>query len=149
MARLGSSTTPSPRTPEYFADGRYLTSFSQQAILQQGVPAGQQLRQRQVVSLPLRFVPAEFARFRVEQLLRETAESEAVVQRQPGFRPIALRPAATRWYLSQVSDLHASPAFGTQELTFKGPFPSTSFTLHYLGQRIPAAAAGLHAQNFR
>ena len=143
FARLGTSTVAQPTTPPYFTAsdpaGRYLASFNQQAILQQGVPAGQEPRYRTGVSPPLWFPPEEFVDFRLADLLRETDESRARAQRQPGFAA-ARRRAPTYWNLSRAEGDHHRATLG-QPADYRhaglmyGDVTETHFTLHYLGTR--------------
>ncbi|MGI4865335.1 MAG: hypothetical protein ACRYFZ_15545 [Janthinobacterium lividum] len=143
FARLGTSTRPQPATPTYFTasgtTGRYLASFNQQAILQQGVPAGHELRQRTGVSEPLWFPPEEFATFPLADLLRESQESRAQVQQQPGFM-VAPHHASISWDLSRVEATQTDATLG-QPADYRhaglryGGVTETSFTLHYVGTR--------------
>ena len=143
FARLGTSTLAQPATPPYFTasnpNGRYLASFNQQAILQQDVPAGHELRQRTGVSEPLWFPPEEFAAFRLADLLRETDESRTLAQRQPGF-VAAGRSAPSYWDLSRVESTENRAALG-QPADYRfaglryGTVTGTHFTLHYVGTR--------------
>jgi hypothetical protein len=146
FARLGTSTLARPATPSYFtassSDGRYIASFEQKAILQQGVPAGQELRLRTGVSEPLWFPPEEVATFRLADLLREAGESRAQVQRQPDFGA-AVRRAPTYWNVSGVQGNSTRAAFG-QPADYRHAGPTfeavagPDFTLHYLGTRAAA-----------
>jgi len=146
FARLGTSTVGQPATPPYFTAndhaGRYLASFNQQAILQQGVPAGQEPRYRTGVSPPLWFPPEEFADFRLADLLRETDESRARAQRQPGFAA-ARRRAPTYWDLSRAEGDHSRATLGQPaDYRHAGVMYDTVteayFTLHYVGTRTAA-----------
>ena len=143
VARLGTSTLDQPATPTYFTSSNYLgrsiASFNQQAILQQGVPAGHELRLRTGVSAPLWFPPEELAEFRLADLVREATESRAQAQRQPGFAE-TLRRAPTYWDLSRaaVTDNNATPGqpadYRHAGLWFRA-VTETYFKLHYVGTR--------------
>ncbi|MBO2007622.1 hypothetical protein [Hymenobacter negativus] len=146
IARLGTSTLAKPTTPTYFTstnpDGRYITSFSQQAILQQDVPAGHELCQRTGVSEPLWFPPEEFATFHLADLLRESDASRALVRQQPGFAAVPHREA-TYWDLSRVERDETRATFGqAADYRFAGvrleAVTRPDFTLHYLGIRTAA-----------
>ncbi|MDO7844744.1 hypothetical protein Q5H92_00125 [Hymenobacter sp. M29] len=143
VAQLGTSTQPQPATPAYFtannSAGRYLASFNQQAILQQGVPAGHELRRRTGVSEPLWFPPEEFSTFQLAGLLRETQESRTQAQRQPGFAA-APHHAPVYWDLSRAENTQ-NPATLSQPADYRhaglqyGAVTETHFTLHYVGIR--------------
>ena len=142
FARLGTSTVGQPDTPPYFTAsdpaGRYIASFNQQAILQQGAPAGQEPRYRTGVSQPLWFPPEEFADFRLADLLRETDESRARAQRQPGFAA-ARRWAPTYWDLSRAEGDHRATLGQSADYRHAGlrygDVTEAYFTLHYVGTR--------------
>jgi hypothetical protein len=146
FARLGSSTLAQPATPPYFTAsssiGRYIASFNQQAILQQGVPAGHELRQRTGVSEPLWFPPEEFATLQLADLLRESQASRAQVQQQPGF-VAAPRHAPVYWDLSRAEATQNDAALG-QPADYRhaglryGAMTGTHFTWHYVGIRTAA-----------
>lgn len=146
IARLGTSTVGQPVTPPYFTAndpaGRYIASFNQQAILQQGVPAGQEPRYRTGVSQPLWFPPEEFADFPLANLLREAGEARALAQRQPGFAA-ARRQAPTYWDLSRAEGDHnratpGQPADYRHAGLLYDATTETYFTLHYVGTRTAA-----------
>ncbi|MBF9221265.1 hypothetical protein [Hymenobacter ruricola] len=146
FARLGTSRLPQPATSPYFTAnsflGRYLASFNQQAILQQGVPAGHDGRWRAGVSEPLWFPPEDIAAFDLVELLREADESRRQAQRQPGF-VAAGRSAPVYWDLSRAESNQNRAAPGQPAdyrhagLTY-GAVTETHFTLHYVGTRTAA-----------
>jgi len=141
-AYLGSAPSARSAEPPYFSNvngqGRYLPSFQHQAIWQRGVPAGHELLMRSSVSLPLWYPPEEAGRFQLADLLRETTESQARVQRLPGFAPTAAQ-APVRWELSaaneeNLTELDAAADYRHHRLLF-GPVAGPRFQLSYLGLR--------------
>ena len=146
IARLGTYELTQPATPPYFTSnnsaGRYLASFNQQTILQQGVPAGHEVRLRTGVSEPLWFPPEEFATFHLADLLREAGESQKLAQRQPDF-VAAGRRSPSYWELSraEVTKNRATlgqPADYRHAGLMYGAVTETHFTLHYVGTRTTA-----------
>jgi hypothetical protein len=146
IARLGTSALPQPATPPYFtasnSAGRYFASFNQQAILQQGAPAGHEVRLRTGVSEPLWFPPEEFAAFQLPDLLRETSEAQKLAQRQPDFAASAHR-APAYWDLSRAEGSENRTALG-QPADYRHAGlrleagNGLDFTLHYVGTRTAA-----------
>ena len=147
FARLGTSTLPQPATPPYFtasnSAGRYLTSFNQQAILQQGTPAGHEVRLRTGVSEPLWFPPEEFSTFQLPDLLREAGEARTLAQRQPDFAASSHQPP-THWDLGRAEGSENRTALGQPAdyrhagLRFEAG-AGLEFTLHYVGTRTAAS----------
>ncbi|RZL13436.1 MAG: hypothetical protein EOO62_08145 [Hymenobacter sp.] len=147
FARLGTSAQPQPATPAYFTAnsslGRSLASFTQQAILQQGEPAGHEVRLRAGVSDPLWFPPEEFAAFQLADLLRESQAAQAQAQQQPGFAA-APHHAPVYWDLSRVAgNDHAATLGRPADYRHDGlrydTGANTSFTWHYVGTRTAAS----------
>jgi hypothetical protein len=144
VARLGSGPEASAKIPPYFSsvnpNGRYLLSQTQEAVLRQNVPPGHRGRWRNSVSECLTFPPEEFDRFRVTDMLRETAESIELLGHGAGFAP-PVRTAEARWLLRLPLGSQHIPALGEwtdyrqQPIRFPDNTSPEGFTLDYLGER--------------
>jgi hypothetical protein len=142
-AWLGSAEPGQKGAPAYFSNtsgqGHYLPMFQQAALAQRGVPAGQQPLLRTGVSEALWMPSEEFTRFTLADLLREAAESAALVQRLPGYRPAVPPPAPVRWELSAATEEEPTePGTAADYRHYRrmfGPVGGPRFQLSYLGLR--------------
>jgi|GEM_PF-1541777 len=142
-ASLGSAQPGQKSAPAYFSNnngqGHYLPSFQERALWQRGVPPGHEPLVRSSVSEALRMPPEEFTRFTLADLLRETTESVALVQRLPGYRPAVPPPAPVRWELSPATEEERTePGTAADYRHFRrmfGPVTGPRFQLSYLGLR--------------